>query len=173
MANNVTIPASGTGDAVPVVEAYDTTGSNGPKRQAVTLASIGPPASVTALTAGQKTKANSIPVVLASDQDNAGFTPAASGISVVTTGGTAVTPITGPCNGGIITNPINTAAQAVTAEPLYVDMVGTPSAVDANANGTTFRLDPGQSFDIPALAAGVNVKVNAATAGHKFSAMKW
>lgn len=68
MANNVTIPAAGTGDTTPVVEALDTTGTSGPKRQIVGLGSIGAPASSTSLTAGQKTSAASIPVVLASDQ---------------------------------------------------------------------------------------------------------
>lgn len=49
MSNNVTIPATGSGTATPNIETYDTTGSNGPQRQSITLASVGAPASVTAL----------------------------------------------------------------------------------------------------------------------------
>jgi hypothetical protein len=80
MANNVIIPASGTGTATPTVETYDTTGSGGPQRQAVSLASIGAPASVTPLIAGQATSANSIPVVIASDQVPVSLTPGSSAV---------------------------------------------------------------------------------------------
>src|SRR5689334_16925532 len=37
MANNVTIPATGSGSATPVVETIDTTGAGGPQRQIVTI----------------------------------------------------------------------------------------------------------------------------------------
>lgn len=96
-------------------------------------------------------------------------TPVAGTVSVVTTGGTAVTVATGPLNGGFIVNPYNTAAQNVTAENLYVDIVGTPGSTDANGNGTTTILFPGQSYSIPAIVTGKTVKVNAATSGHKFT----
>lgn len=101
-------------------------------------------------------------------------TPAAGSAAAVATGGTAVTAVTGPINGGFITNPSNAARQAIAAaEPLYVDMVGTPGSTDAVANGTTSALDLGQSYTLPALATGVTVKVNAATNGHKFTVVTW
>lgn len=37
MSNNVTIPATGSGTATPVVETIDTTGSGGPQRQVITI----------------------------------------------------------------------------------------------------------------------------------------
>lgn len=102
------------------------------------------------------------------------ITPAAATASQIATGGTAVTVITGPINGGFITNPINSAAQGIAdAENLYIDMVGTPGSTDAAANGTTSLLMPGQGFELPALAAGVTVKANAATDGHKFTVNVW
>lgn len=101
-------------------------------------------------------------------------TPAAGTVAVVTTGGTAVTVVTGPINGGFVTNPANAARQGiVTAEPLYINLVGTPLATEAGANGSTSALDLGQTFVLPALAAGVTAKVNAATNGHKFSVEVW
>jgi hypothetical protein len=102
-----------------------------------------------------------------------GFTPAAATTNTVATGATAVTAFSGPCNGGVITNPANGTRQGVTAEPIYIDMVGTPLATEVGAVGTTFAIDTGQSFTIPPLASGVAVKVNAATSGHKFSVVKW
>jgi hypothetical protein len=107
-------------------------------------------------------------------QENAGNTPAAGTLSVIATSGTAVTLFSGPCNGGFVTNPPNLAAQGIAAaEPAYIDMVGTPGSTDAAANGTTTYLDTGQSFTVPPLAAGVAVKANAATSGHKLTVVKW
>lgn len=103
-----------------------------------------------------------------------GNTPAAGSASAIATGGTAVTLMTGPCNGGFVTNPPNAAAQGIgAAEPAYIDMVGTPGSTDAAANGTTTYLDIGQSFTIPPLASGAVVKANAATSGHKLTVVKW
>jgi hypothetical protein len=62
---------------------------------------------------------------------------------------------------------------AAPAKTLYVDLVGTPGSTEGAANGTTIALDPGQSWTIPPLASGVNVKANSGTSGHKFFAMKW
>ena len=102
------------------------------------------------------------------------FTPRALDISEITTGGTAVVVLTGPCNGGYITNPPNAASQGiVTAESVYVDMVGVPGDADADGNGTTTILAPGQNFTIPSLAPGITVQVNAATTGHKLSGEIW
>jgi|SRR6185312_4360267 len=100
--------------------------------------------------------------------------PRALALSVVATGGTAVVAITGPISGGYIANPPNAASQGIgAAENLYVDMVGTPGSTDATGNGTTSVLGNGASFTLPALAAGVTVKVNAATSGHKFTGTVW
>lgn len=102
------------------------------------------------------------------------LTPVAAAASAIVTGGTAVTFVTGPINGGYVTNPLNAARQGISvAEPAYISLVGTPGSTDAAANGTTSALDPGQTFALPALAAGVTVKVNAATSGHKFSVEVW
>jgi hypothetical protein len=102
-------------------------------------------------------------------------TPAAAGNTTVTAGGTAVIAVSGPIGGGYITNGATLAAQGniAAAENLYVDPVGAPGSTDLLANGTTTALQPGQTYQLPALAPGVNVKVNAATSGHKFSAVVW
>src|SRR5580658_8611382 len=62
MSNNVPITA-GVGT---IIEAIDEGG--GVERQVITLGSIGDASDETQLSAGQKTSANSIPVVVASDQ---------------------------------------------------------------------------------------------------------
>lgn len=101
-------------------------------------------------------------------------TPRAGSASAIVTGGTAITAVSGPINGGYVTNPSDAAAQGIgVAENAYIDMVGTPGATDAAANGTTSLLQPGQTFALPALAAGVNVKLNAATAAHAFTVVVW
>jgi hypothetical protein len=101
-------------------------------------------------------------------------TPKALMTSEVTTGGTAVTVITGPCRGGFITNPVSAAAQGLeSTENLYLDEVNTPGSTDATANGTTQLLQPGQSFTFPPLRTGVTVRVNATSAGHLFSGNVW
>jgi len=75
------------------------------------------------------------------------YTYAAGTASVVTTGGTAVTAITGPVKGGYIVNPETAANQGiVAAEPLLVDPVGTASTSPGNGNGTASPLDPGQTW---------------------------
>jgi archaellum component FlaG (FlaF/FlaG flagellin family) len=92
--------------------------------------------------------------------------------SVVTVGGTAVEAVpASPQGGGIITNPTTNTDQAIagTAEPLYVCAIG-PATLQAN--GTTFALAPGQSWNvIPGQMS--NTTVNAATGGHKFSVIWW
>lgn len=99
-----------------------------------------------------------------------GRTPAAGTASAITTGGTAVTLVTGPCSGGYITNPPNASAQGITtAENAYVDKVGTPGSTDSAANGTTTVLFPGQTFTFGPLASGSVIKGNAATNGHKLT----
>lgn len=97
-------------------------------------------------------------------------TPVALLTSEVTTGGTPVQVAPGGINGGFITNPsTNTDQGIVTAEPLYVTCVGTsPGSAPGDANGTTFMLYPGGSWN---MIAGQTTAtwVNAATSGHKFS----
>jgi hypothetical protein len=101
-------------------------------------------------------------------------TPGAGTTATITTGGTAVTLVSGPLNGGYIINPLNLAAQGIgAAENAYVDPVGTPGSTDANANGTTVLLTPGQIYSIPPLAAATTIKANAATNGHKLTVVKW
>lgn len=122
----------------------------------------------------QTQDSGSIPVRVVSG-GGGGTTPVtpAAGVAAITTGGTAVTAMTGPVGGGYITNPSNAAAQGVALENLYIDMVAAPGSTDTAANGTTSILQPGQTFTIPALALGVLVRVNAATSGHKFTSVKW
>ena len=98
-------------------------------------------------------------------------TPSALTTATVVTGGTAVTLICGPINGGWLKNGDNASMQGIAqAENFYVDAVGTPGSTDAAANGTTVALQPGQPFTIPALAnSGVCLKGNAATSGHIIS----
>lgn len=100
-------------------------------------------------------------------------TPATGTTAAIVTGGTAVTVVTGPVNGGYIVNPSNTAAQGVTAENAYIDPVGTPGSTDSAANGTTSLLTPGQSYNIPPLKTGSVIKANAATSGHKLVVVTW
>jgi hypothetical protein len=114
------------------------------------------------------------PLITESSGTSEGVTPAAGTASTITTGGTAVTLVTGPVNGGYITNPPNAASQGiVTAENAYVSEVGTPGSTDGAANGTTTLLTSGQTFTFPALAAGVLIKGNAATSGHKLTVVVW
>lgn len=88
--------------------------------------------------------------------------------SIVRTGGEAVTAIFGPMLGGIITNPAGAADQGIAViEPLYVDIVN-PANVGETA--TTAAIQPGGSFIVP-LGLETNVSVNAATSGHRFSAI--
>jgi hypothetical protein len=92
-------------------------------------------------------------------------TPVA-GTAVVTTGGTPVLAAPGNVNGGFITNPVAAADQGLaTAEPIYVSPVG---AASLEGNGTTFRIDPGGTWEmIPGQTTPTSV--NAASNGHAFS----
>ena len=100
----------------------------------------------------------------------AGVTPAASTASTITTGGTAVTAVTGPVRGCYITNPTSATDEGIgTAENLYVNPVTTATSV---GNGTTLTLVPGQTFFcLPGQTT--NVSVVAATTAHKFTAVQW
>ena len=143
MANNVTLPPQGVGSLSPVVETIDTTGSGGPQRQVVAL-------------------------------KGSLLTPTVGIASQVIAGGTAVVVARGPLNGGFVINPPSAAAQGLAlAENAYLDMVASPGGSDSTANGTTVVLAPGGRFDLPGLASGVQVMVNAFTSGHKLTVNVW
>ena len=96
--------------------------------------------------------------------------------TTVVTGGSPVTVTSGivaGIGGGFIQNPYNPDDQGLTdAEPLYVDPVGTPSSGPGAGWGTTFVLYPGQTWTmIPGQTTPT--RVNAATSGHRFSAIFW
>ena len=93
-------------------------------------------------------------------------TPVAGLVSMVTTGGVAVTVVPGGPNGGFITNPYTAADQGiVTAENLYVDAV---NPATTTGNGTTFTIFPGGSWPIIPGQTTVTT-VNSVTDGHRFS----
>ena len=93
---------------------------------------------------------------------------------MIPTGGTAVIIVSGPCNGGYVTNPASAAAQGISAaENVYLDPVNTPGSTDASANGTTILLEPGQNFTLPQLAPSISLKANSATSGHKLTVVVW
>lgn len=86
----------------------------------------------------------------------------------IKTGGTPVTVMYGPVQGGMVVNPLDAGGQGIASpETLFIDIVN-PAALSETA--TTIPLAPGQSFTIPPGQA-TNVSVNAATAGHQFSAV--
>jgi hypothetical protein len=122
----------------------------------------------------QSNPAAAIPVWIAPGADGAGYTPVVAPVTVITTGGTAVTVLTGPISGGTISNPLTAAGEGVVvAENLYISFVGTPGSTDAAAHGGTLTLVPGAFYSLPALATGVTLKANAATSGHLFTAFSW
>jgi hypothetical protein len=95
-----------------------------------------------------------------------------SGVNVsITAGGASVVAIPGNPNGGYITNPLIATDQGISVvEPLYVDPAGSASVLQGN--GTVFALQPGQTWTvIPGQTTPTYV--NAASAGHKFSAVYW
>lgn len=97
-------------------------------------------------------------------------TPQPGSASSVTTGGTAVVAIPPNPNGGFITNPAAVSDQGLSnTEPLYINPV-TEATLDGN--GTTFALAPGETWKvIPGQTTATSV--NAASNGHKFSAVFW
>lgn len=93
-------------------------------------------------------------------------TPIPGNASEVVTGGVPVQAILGGPNGGTITNPITADDQGIgNPEPLYVNPV---TDATLSGNGTTFSLQPGQSWEVTPGQTTVT-SVNAATGGHKFS----
>ncbi len=99
-------------------------------------------------------------------------TPIAGAASEVITGGLPVVAVLGGPNGGYIVNPLTVADQGIGGsdpEPLFVNPV---TSATLNANDTTFRLEPGQSWElIPGQVTPTSV--NASSNGHKFSVVSF
>lgn len=165
MANNVSIPT--TIGSTTTIETIDEGG--GVERQVITIGSIGHAGSETQLTAGQKTSANSIPVVLASDQSAITALPGqigADGSTSITTGGTAQNLFGGttPTNGFEVCNP----------DPSEDLWISDSSTAAANGQGS-YRVAPaGGTYTTPAGYKPIGaVSVIAATTGHKITARRW
>lgn len=93
----------------------------------------------------------------------------ATSASVIAVGGQAVTLMYGPILGGLIVNPADATDQGISlVEVLYVDLFG-PAGTATSA--TTVAVQPGQSYAVPPTTG--NVSVNAATSGHRFSAITY
>lgn len=90
--------------------------------------------------------------------------------SIIATGGTPVIAVAANPNGGFITNPYLATDQGIaTAEVLYINPV---TAAGVQANGTTFALQPGQSWTIiPGQTTPTSTNAN--TAGHKFTVVSY
>lgn len=86
--------------------------------------------------------------------------------SAVKIGGVAVVAAFGPFVGGFIQNPLRPNDQGLNvAEPLLIDLV---TSAGVKVSATTVSLPPGAAYFFPA-NDNVNVSVNAASSGHKFS----
>jgi hypothetical protein len=97
-------------------------------------------------------------------------TPRACTTTTVVTGGTAVVALTGPVNGFYIVNPTTAADQGIaTAEALFVDPVNTATVAGNNTNSS---IAAGNSYSGVPLSSAT-VSVNAVTAGHKFTCVRW
>ena len=99
--------------------------------------------------------------------------PRACTTTTVVTGGTAVTAVSGPVNGGWIVNPLTATDQGIgAAEPLYVD--NTSATPGTTGNGTTTAIAAGGSYSlIPSTNGSYVVGINAATSGHKIACVRW
>jgi hypothetical protein len=97
-------------------------------------------------------------------------TPIPGNASQVAIGNTPVVAVLGGPNGGFITNPASAADQGLSAaETLYVDPVG---AAGLQGNGTTFAIEPGQTWELIA-GQTTPTSVNAQSSGHKFSVISY
>ncbi len=91
--------------------------------------------------------------------------------SIVRVGGQPEIALYGPLVGGVVTNPATAADQGlVLPEILYIDITGADATLGISVS--SYPLQPGQSYLLP-LGQTTNVSVNAATSGHKFSAVLW
>ena len=101
-------------------------------------------------------------------------TPVAGTNTTISVAHNSVIAIPAMPNGGYIINPLLAADQGiVTAEVLYVDIVGNcgGSSLPA-ANGTVAALQPGQSWTV-VTGQTTPTYVNANTSGHSFTAVAW
>ncbi len=93
--------------------------------------------------------------------------PVAGLTSTIVTGGQAVVAVPAGAQGGFIVNPANPVDQGLAnSEPIFIDPTGADAVLEAN--GTCFRIDPGQSWEIIP-GQTTTTSVNAASGGHKFS----
>lgn len=90
--------------------------------------------------------------------------------TIISVGGSAVPVIPAGAYGGYIWNPLTDSDQGVTAEPLYVDQLEQPGL---SAFGSTIALAPGEMFNITVVKSTLIVSANAATSGHRFTAVYW
>lgn len=103
----------------------------------------------------------------------ASVTPLPADNTEIVAGGTAVQVFPANPAGGFLQNPWDAADQDVSpAEPIYVDPINVPGSTPGSGNGTTFVIYPGQNWDvIPGQTTPT--RFNAATTGHKISAIYW
>lgn len=95
------------------------------------------------------------------------YRPAASRVAIA---GRAVSALYGPLFGGLVTNPSTAEEQGLdTVEVLWVDITTTATL---GTRSTSVPIQPGQSFYVVPNQT-TNVSVNAATAGHRFSAIAY
>jgi hypothetical protein len=93
--------------------------------------------------------------------------PTAPTASAIAVGGAATTLATGPWQGGFVQNPLTAGDQNIAAaEVVYLNLVTAATAV---GRGTNIALQPGDSFILPPVGAGVNLSAIAATTGHALS----
>lgn len=107
-------------------------------------------------------------LLAASESYAAGVTPFACPITQVTTGGTAVTAIPGPVNGGIIWNLTNAT------DPLFVNQTGVAITTEGAGNFPLVSTSTAPSpawYVIPSSRLGVSV--NAADNAHAFGCLYW
>lgn len=97
-------------------------------------------------------------------------TPVQGQSVVIVAGGTAVQVFPAGIAGGFIFNPSSDTDQGVSIENLYLNPIGTFSTLQANT--TTFLLVPGQTW-VAIPYQNTATWVNAATTGHKFTAVYW
>lgn len=101
-------------------------------------------------------------------------TPRIADATEITVAGVAVTSLPANIQGAVIQNPYSAQDQAIVdAEPIYIDPTGgTPGSTPGSGNGPVFTIYPGQTWSgIPGQTT--TTRVNAASAGHKFSGVYW
>lgn len=94
--------------------------------------------------------------------------------TAIVTGGVAVSAIPANVVGGVIANPVNAIDQGLGAsEDIIVGPIDAPpDATPGNGNGKYFVISPGGTWTIIP-GQDTATFVNAASSGHKFSAIYW